>query len=336
MPATTIDPATQAPHEIIWGLAQAVIPSRALQVVAELGVADHLADQALPPAALAGPCGADATALDRLLRLLCTHGIFEYQDGRFRHNDVSRLLRSDHPHSMRAFARINGLPVAMGAIAALDRAVASGRPGSESVDPAGFFHYLEAHPDEAAVFGQAMADKARADIEALLDAYDFRPFATIADIAGGGGHLLRAILAATPGASGVLFDLPEVIASCGPQPERVRPHPGDFFCDPLPAADLYLLMEILHDWRDREAAAILGAIRRAAQPGATVLIVEHMLADEGVELVSQTLDVLMLTVTGGLERRPSELGALLRSTGFQPGRLVRTSGPISALEAVAV
>ncbi|HEU5003245.1 MAG TPA: methyltransferase [Actinomycetota bacterium] len=340
MAATTTEPATEpgtrAPHEVIWGLAQAVVPSRALHVVAEVGVADHLGDEALPAAALAGPCQVDAMALERLLRLLCAHGIFECAGEGFRHNRVSRLLCSDHPRSMRSFARINGLPVARAAIAALDHAAATGRPGAECVDPAGFFHYLEGHAEEAAVFGQAMADKARADIDDLLAAYDFRPFGTIADIAGGRGHLLHAILAVAPEARGVLFDLPEVVGGAGPHPERLRTQAGDFFHDPLPAADLYLLMEVLHDWRDREAAAILGAIRRAAQPGATMLIIEHLLPDEGVDLVSQTLDVLMLAVTGGQERRPSDLRALLRSTGFQPGRVIHTAGPISAVEAVAI
>ena len=42
----------------------------------------------------------------------------------------------------------------------------------------------------------------------ILTGYDFSPFKTIADIGGGRGHLLKAVLDATPDARGVLFDQP--------------------------------------------------------------------------------------------------------------------------------
>jgi predicted methyltransferase len=204
------------------------------------------------------------------------------------------------------------------------------------VDSRGFFGYLSDHPDEAKVFAQAMTDKARADITDLLTVVDFTPFRTIADIAGGQGHLLRAILDSAPKANGILFDLPDVINPLNPTSDRMHLQAGDFFTDPLPTADLYLLMEILHDWPDPEATAILAAIRRAAEPGATLLVIEHIAPDDSVDLVSQTLDVLMLTVTGGRERTPDRLSDLLRSSGFQPSQVIRTAGAISAIEAVAI
>ena len=58
-----------------------------------------------------------------------------------------------------------------------------------------------------------MTAKAAADIAAVLGAYDFARFDTIADIGGGRGHLLRAVLDAVPTAEGILFDLPHVIES---------------------------------------------------------------------------------------------------------------------------
>jgi hypothetical protein len=181
-----------------------------------------------------------------------------------------------------------------------------------------------------------MSQKARADIADLLGVYDFRSFRAIADIAGGRGHLLEAVLACAPQATGVLFDLPSVVETVAVTNERFSTCAGDFFTDALPAADLYLLMDILHDWDDGDAAAILSAVRRAAEVGATVLVIEHIPPDEGVDAVSQTLDVLMLAVTGGRERTPNQIGALLQATGFDVSRVVRTGGPISAIEAVAV
>jgi hypothetical protein len=84
---------------------------RALHVVAELGVADVVDRTPRLSAEIAKDVGADADALDRLLRLLASHGIFERRDGRYGHNILSRALRSDHPQSMRAYVRLVGLPL---------------------------------------------------------------------------------------------------------------------------------------------------------------------------------------------------------------------------------
>lgn len=42
---------------------------------------------------------------------------------------------------------------------------------------------------------------------------------------------------------------------------------GDFFKDPLPEADLYILARILHDWTDEKCAHLLERVYRACKPG---------------------------------------------------------------------
>ncbi len=334
-PAPAPQPPSAPPQQLVWALSQAVVASRALHLVAELGVADHLDIQPATASELAERCGVDADGLGRVLRLLCAHGIFALNGSAFTHNDASPLLRRDHPQSMRDFARLNSLPVAWEALAALDHSVRTGTPGAKTLHAEGFFGYLRDHPEEAEVFGHAMAAKARTDIADILGAYDFRRFDTIADIGGGRGHLLRAVLESAPNAHGILFDLPEVIRNLDTRAERIRPQAGDFFVDPLPEADAYLLMEVIHDWADTEASAILGAIRRACRPGATVLILEHMAPETGVDLVSQTLDVVMLAVTGGRERTGTQLGRLLENNGYSRSGITTTAGPVAIVEGVA-
>ncbi len=333
-----MNPATatrQQPHEIIWTLTNAVVASRCLHVVAELGVADDLDDTPLSAEELAAGRAADAGALDRALRLLAAHGVFERAGSGFRHTPASQLLRSDHPMSMRAFARMMGLPVVWTTFGHLDHSIRTGSPAVEKVEPEGFWPYLQDHPDEAQIFGQAMTAKAAADIAAILDAYDFSRFATIADIGGGRGHLLRAVLDAVPGSQGVLFDLPGVIDDLDLEHERLRPQAGDFFADPLPAAAAYVLMEVIHDWPDADAVAILSAIRRAAAPGATVLVIENVVPDEDVDPRGQILDVIMLAVTGGRERTAPELNELFHRAGLSDGTVVETAGPLRIVEATA-
>jgi hypothetical protein len=325
----------QLPHEIVWTLTNGAVVSKSLRVIAELGVADHLGDDPVPVSALGSACEANADALDRLLSLLATYGIFERLADGYRHTEASRLLRSDHPMSMRALARMMGLPVLEAAFDRLQDSVRTGVPSMDLVTHGGFWPYLQEHPREAEIFGEAMTSKAAADIAAVLAAYEFGRFDTIADIGGGNGHLLRAVLDSVPSAEGILFELPRVVDQLSVDRQRLTALPGDFFVDPLPTADGYILMEVLHDWGNAESAAILRAIHRAASPGARVLIIENVLGDVHSDRRGYTLDVIMLAVTGGRERTGEQLSALLTDAGFTKPTVIDTAGPLRIVEAVA-
>jgi hypothetical protein len=134
---------------------------RCLHVVADLGVADALDEMPQTADDLAGSVGAHPEALGRVLRLLSAHGVFEMRGDAFRHSPASRLLRTDHPQSMRAFARMFGLPINWSTFGALDRSVRTGLPAASEVFPEGFWAYLAQHPEEGRVFDAAMAAKAQ-------------------------------------------------------------------------------------------------------------------------------------------------------------------------------
>lgn len=104
-------PDDATPEETLRDLAKAHIAARCLHVVADPGVADALGEEPATAADLAGRKRLCADALSRMLRLLASEGIFaEREDGRFEHSAASRLLRQDHPRSLRAYARLHGLP----------------------------------------------------------------------------------------------------------------------------------------------------------------------------------------------------------------------------------
>jgi len=325
-----------APHELIWGITTSVVSARALHLVATLRVADHIDAEAVGAGELESLWGVDAGAIDRVLRLLVTQGIFARQGGAYVHTDASRLLRSDHPMSMSGYARMMGLPVFWASFAHMDHSLRTGAPSINLVDPGGVWAYLQSHPDDAGVFREAMVAKAQADIAGILGAYDFGAFPTIADIGGGRGHLLEALLEENPSALGVLFDLPGVIAALDPAPQRLTRTAGDFFADPLPRADAYILMEVLHDWGDAEASKILGAVHEAAPAGSTLLIIENVLGDVATDPRGHILDIIMLTFTGGRERTVDQFDILLKEAGFRRGSVIETSGPMRIVETVAV
>ena len=250
----------------------------------------------------------------------------------YSHTPASRLLKTDDPRSLRPLVRMRALPAIWHGFTELVQAARTGRPAT---DWPALVAYFASHPEEAAVFNEAMVAKSRAVIPAVLDAFAFDGYKVVADIGGGRGHLLQAILARVPSARGVLFDLPHVIADAEPAASaRLRLVAGDFFVDPMPTADLYILMDLLHDWRDEDAARILAALRRAAPRNAHMLIIETLVAETPGPHFSKTLDILMLALTGGRERTPAEHGRLLEDAGFRLERVLPTEAQYSIVEAV--
>lgn len=321
---------TTDPSQTVLDLTRAYWSSRCLHVVAELGVADALDEVPRTAEELAARTGADAGALRRVLRALVHRGIFELKAGRFAHNEASRLLRTGVPGSLRSCARAFGLPVWWSAYGALGESVKTGRPAVQSVTGQSAFAYLGAHPDQALVFAEAMAAVSHAQIGAILKAYNFRDAQVIGDIGGGLGHLLKAVLGTAPQSRGVLFDRPEVIEQA-----RKLPAPGityvagDFFQDPIPSCDLYLLKRVLHDWSDAEAVKILRNIKAGAPQGARVLLLEGVLNEESPGPLAD-VDIEMLVMTGGRERTQEEWERLLADAGARLQRVL-PAGPVTSI-----
>jgi O-methyltransferase domain len=240
---------------------------------------------------------------------------------------------------MRSFVRMIGLPVYWRGFEYFTDALKTGQSVQEKVVPGGFWKYLSDNPGAARLFDEAMMGKAAGQIAGVLKSYDFSAFGTIADIGGGRGHLLAAVLQAAPRAHGALFDQPHVTAAAqavGMGSERLRMYPGNFFTDALPSADCYLIMQVIHDWNDQEAARILAAIRKAAAPGAKLLLIECIVPEDSKPSWTKMLDLQMLTLLSGKERTEKEYSEMLRTAGFRLDRVIDVGMSTSILESVAI
>jgi hypothetical protein len=320
-----IDPTTT----ILQAAAGAVLP-RCLHAVANLGVADAIDDRPMSADAIAAATGTHPEALTRALRLLAANGVFEYRDGLFAHSAASRLLRSDHPQSMRELARMFGLDAFWNIIGALEYSIRTGLPAANQVLEGGVWGYLSRDADASRVFDDAMTGKAHGQVGGVLATYDFAGARTIADIGGGRGHLVRAILNRNPSANGVLFEQPHVVKQVAAS-DRLATQGGDFFKDTLPTCDLYLLMEVIHDWDDDHARQILSRIRASAPAGARVLMIERLIPDNDGPSFPRTLDLWMLTISGK-QRSLDEYVALLAATGFRFTRAIDTQAGDTIVE----
>jgi hypothetical protein len=333
--ARTVQPsAGQAPFDTLTGALGGLMVGHCLISVTKFKVADALGDTPRTAAELAAATGTNPGALRRMLRLLAAHGLFTSSGDRFAHTPASQLLRADHPHSMRDFVAIYGTPTVTEHLAYFDYVLQTGRPTPYKVNLDGIFALLQADPELGRLFNVAMSSKARLQIASIPAAYDFSARESIADIGGGLGHLLQAVLDTAPEASGVLFDLPPVIEhAAAAASDRLSLRAGDFFADPLPAADTYLIMDVIHDWDDEQAVALLSAVRKAAPPQARVLVIETVLADVPGPDWSKIMDVIMLSFTGGRQRSRGEHEQLLDRAGFRLERVIPTMADVSILEA---
>jgi hypothetical protein len=310
---------------------------RALHVVAELGIADALGESPLSAAALAAATGTHPEALNRALRVLAAHGVFAAQDVLYEHTPASRLLRSDHPGSMRSFVRMQGIPALWHVWEDFDHALRTGRSAAEKSMPNGFWGYFAQDPGHDRIFNDAMTSLTHAQVAGILNAYDFSVFKTISDIGGGNGNLLRAVLSAYPNAEGVLFDLPHVIEQAKSTPsERMTFHPGNFFEDTLPVCDAYLMKVIIHDWGDAEAARILQAVRRSSPVHAKLLLAEFLIPENKEPNWTLFIDLLMLGELTGKERTQTEFANLLDKSGFRLDRVIDAGMHTYVLEASIV
>lgn len=333
LPASSQD--ASDPFNLLAQMSAGYALSRCLHCIATFGIADLIDDDPRPAVELAAASQTHPDALLRMLRLLSAHGLFRVnENNKVSHSPASQLLRSDHPQSAVALVKMFGLPINWQVYEHLDHSLKSGMPATEKVVPGGLWGYYASHAEENSIFNAAMTAKAHAHLYGILNSYDFSPFNTISDIAGGRGHLLQGILNATTSTKGILFDLPHVIAEAKElASERLALQAGDFFKDQLPSADAYLLMEIIHDWPDEESVAILKAIRRAAPENARLLVIEQIMPETPGPHWAKTLDILMLALVGGRQRTQQEYATLLELAGFTFVREIDTMVGVSILEA---
>ena len=333
-PADPADPAAASSTlDLILRTTGGYCVARALHVAADLGVADCVGDAPAQIADVAGRLSVDADALGRILNLLSAHGIFSVSNGAVSHSDASRTMRSDHPQSTRDLARMFGLPFFWQTFEALDHSVRTGTPAAAKVHPDGLWAWLAERPDASAVFNGAMMGKSFGQVAGVVGSYDFSRFDRIADIGGGRGHLLQAILQKWPQATGVLFEQPHVIDEVRDiASDRLDLVAGDFFAGDLPAADAYILMEVIHDWTDEESLKILGSVRDAAAKGSTLLLVEQLMPETPGPDWVKMLDVHMMALFAARQRSAGEYDRLVEQCGFARRGAIDTPAGISILE----
>ena len=327
-------PETERLNEILFGAALA----SAICTAAELGVADHIR-RGSPRSArhLAEATGSLEVPLYRLMRLLASHGLFtETRDGEFDHTALSEALRSDADGSYRAGAQMFHRMFA--AWSALEHAVRTGQPGFSKIYGKPIFDYVAEHPDLGPIVDAGMSSFHGYETAAMLDVYDFSGVRVLADVGGGNGSLIGAVLQQYPQMRGLLFDLGHVAERARRNlkerdlSSRCEVLKGSFF-ETVPAgADAYLFRHILHDWTDEQCLQILSHCRKVIPTQGRLLVVECVVPAGNGRSISKDFDITMMNLPGGLERTEAQFRTLFAGAGFELSSITPTATMVSIVE----
>jgi len=333
------------PQMLLYQMAIGHYLSRALHVIAKLGVADLLSAGARGVEELGKATETHPPSLRRVMRLLASVGVFEEkEDGGFALTALGECLRADVPGSSRAMVLLFAGIGIQDSWKDLEWCVRTGEPAYRKRGAADAFAEMAKDPAQAANFDAAMADFTKMTAVAVAAAYDFTPLRTLVDVGGGNGALLLGILKAYAHLQGVVADRPDVVERAKKEiaasglGARCRAVAIDFFREVPGGADAYVLKHVIHDWDDERARTILANCRRVVPPNGRLLLVEGVYPpriDGSPESRGAAAnDVNMLVSTGGRQRSEAELRSLYSAAGFRLTRIVPTPARASVIEGV--
>lgn len=304
----------------------------ALTLAAELELADLL-DRGLDQIErLALELDLPPAALRRYLHVLVAHGYFELSaSGQLSHTRLSLALRQ---RTGGAFVALQGSAWYRQAFetGTVLQGWREGRTPFEVAEGQPFFEYLSANARAGQIFSSAMTNVTRFCAPHLVEAIPLRPGERYLDLGGGDGELARALLSRYPGSEVTVLDRTSTASD-------LAFLYGDFFISIPPGYDGFCLKNILHDWSDEQALAILGRCRDAAVSKGRLFLVECLLSESRNFLsnsaATHALDWNVWLTLSGRERSEGDYRSLLARSGWTWTATRATATPYAVLEAEA-
>lgn len=316
-----------------------------LYTAVKLGLPDRIGERALTAEELAGELGLSAPHLSRFLRGLVTIGVCkELTDGTFALAPGGWSLHSDSHSRLDKKVEIV-VEQYWQPWANLISCLKTGEPSFEQVFGMSVGDWRREHQEQGLMFESYLAHQTFAQAGSILEVLECAAEAKkVADIGGGGGTLLVPLLIGFPHLTGALFDKPHTIEMAKPflrvfnqfrLTERIDLVEGDRF-DAIPIkADLYLLKNVLQQWDDAGALAILRNVRSAMPEGARLAIIERPMPERADDdPIAVMVDLHMMVVTGGRTRSLAEFKSLLAAAGLKLAKTSPTTSGLAVIEAV--
>lgn len=314
------------PQIALLDLGEGVGAVQIAATIAELGIADALADGPMTAKQVATRVDSDADTTHRLLRGAVGCGLcsMDRRTGKVALTRMGAVLRSDHPASLRAWIRYKGMRSTVEAWGGLADSVRTGNSSFAVVHGMSVWEWFAAHPDEGQIFAATMRQATEISARAIARAYPWPAGGVVCDVAGGIGTLLSVVVT-TARVRGVLVDSPAMLAQAQQflrergVADRVERVEGDILGTFDVEADVYLLKDVLHDWDDERCAAVLEAVAKTMPSGSKLVVIEYLQPRNRPNPYSPLLDLHTLTQRdGGRLRSEAELADLFTKVGLRP------------------
>ena len=320
-------------------MAQGFYVSRAIGVVADLNIAEHLKKTKKSISEIAKLTNTHEAAIYRLMRMLASQGVFIEKENRiFANNRLSKTLL-DRQNSMRHMIIHQTNSINWKMFDELDYVVKTGKNAAQKVLGMDVFEYLEKNPDRNEIYNQAMTNSSLMLSYAILSEYNFSKSKTIIDIGGGQGILLAMILHKYKSVKGKVFDLPHVVEGAkkiGEQYKvtgRLETISGNFFESIPKGGEMYFLKSIIHNLSDNQCIDILKKIKTVLPSTGKILIFEPIIENNNRYSFAKLYDIQMLVGRNeGKERTREEFEVLIEKSGLKLNRIVQTAAPFSIIE----
>jgi predicted O-methyltransferase YrrM len=169
----------------------------------------------------------------------------------------------------------------------LTEALKTGQPQNE-IKRTGrpMFEELYSDPARLEQFMDAMTGVSMGNFMALAEKFDFSRYETVCDVGGATGQLSMTLARRHPHLRCTSFDLPVVapiaerkISEAGLS-DRIEVASGDFFADPLPAAEVITMGLVLHDWNLERKMHLIRSAYEALPEGGAYIVIENLIDDE--------------------------------------------------------
>ncbi len=316
---------TKVTPDAIMQIGMGFCSAKTLLVAVELGLFTLLSSSPLDAEALAGGLGIHSRSARDFFDALVALGLLE------RHNEQYSNTQETERFLVRGKLEYIGGLLEMANTrlypfwGSLTQGLQTGQSQNEAKNGENFFTALYADAERLKAFLKSMTGLSIGAAKAIAAKFPWSEYKTFIDIGTAQGGLPVQVALAHPHLSGGGFDLAvvrpafeEYISSNGLS-QRLQFFAGDFFCDPLPVADVLVMGHILHDWNLEEKLMLLSKAYEALPSGGALIVYDTIIDDNRCE---NTFGLLMslnmlIETPGGFDYTGADCIKWMSSVGFQ-------------------
>ncbi len=312
--------------------------SKTMLSAIELEVFTHLGHGPLPLSTLRDRLGLHERSAHDFFDALVALGLLDKNDGHYANTpETAHFLDKARPSYMGGMLEManNRLYRFWGDLTA---ALKTGLPQNELKHGGpGLFEAVYENPAKLEQFLRAMTGLSMAANVEVARQFPFDQYKTHIDIGGAQGGLPVQVALAHPHITGGNFDLPvvrpvfEAYAKSFNLLDRLKFHPGNFFEEELPRADVLSMGHILHDWNLEEKKALIRKAYNALPDGGALIVVESIIDDDRSQNAFGLLMSLnmLIETPGGFDFTGAACRGWLEEAGFRETRVAHLAGPDS-------